>query len=212
MWTLEELRSALSDRLGETSITFWSDGDRDWYLNEAQRMVAAVTRGIQSEVSGSVDSSSRTLTLPTKVLNGSASMGYVENGRALSVVEVDRANLISPNWRTLVGSPLWVILDLPADIAYVSPAPSFAVTVYLSVSVLPTDMSADSDELFDGVEIMEKYQGTVLNFAAALALLKERYDGDAERFYQFGMQELQALGVKPTDIPSFQDLREVSNG
>jgi len=175
-------------------------------------MVAAITRGIHSEVSGTVSTSSRTLTLPAKFLNGSAAMGYVDGGRALSVVDIETANRISPNWRTLVGGPLWIVLDVMGDSAYVTPAPQSSKTVYLTVSVLPTDMSADSDEVFDGADSMEKYQGTVINFAATLALLKERYDGDAERFYQFGMQELTSLGVKPDDIPTFQQMREVANG
>jgi len=212
VWSLFEARSALSDRLGETSTNFWSNADRTRYLNEAQRFVAAVTRGVPSEVTGSVNASSPSLTLPGKLVNAAAGMGYVDGGRALSVIDVETANRISPNWRTLRGSPLWWILDVSGDAAYVSPAPNVNTTVYLSVSILPADLVADSDELFNGVDAMEKYQGTVLNFAAALALLKERYDSDAERFYQFGMQELSNLGVKPDDVPTFQDLREGANG
>jgi len=212
VWSLSDVRAALSDRLGETSIEFWSDEDRIRYLNEAQRFVAAVTRGVPSQVSGSVETSSPTLTLPDKLVNAAAAMGYVDGGRALSVVDIETANMLSPNWRTLVGSPLWIILDVSGDTARVSPVPTSATTVYLSVSVLPDDLASDSDELFNGVDAMEKYQGVVLNIAAALALLKERYDGDAERFYQFAMQEMGALGVKPDDIPTFQQVRETSNG
>jgi hypothetical protein len=159
-----------------------------------------------------VNTASPTLTLPSRLLNGAAAMGYVDGGRTLSVVDIETANMLSPNWRSQSGSPLWIILDVTGGEARVSPVPTTDTTVYLSVSVLPAEMTTGSDELFSGVDAMEKYQGVVINIAAALALLKERYDGDAERFYQFGIQELQQLGVKPDDIPTFQNLREAPNG
>jgi hypothetical protein len=56
--------------------------------------------------------------------------------------------------------------------------------------------------VFNGEEVMEKYQGALLNFSAAMLLLKERYDGDAERFWQFAMQEMQMLGIDPAKIPN----------
>jgi len=90
--------------------------------------------------------------------------------------------------------------------ARVTPIPTAGTTVYVTVSILPADMSADSDELFDGVDAMEQYQGAIVNFAASLALLKERYDGDAERFYKFAVQEMQQVGVNPQEIPPFREV------
>lgn len=206
MWTLSEIRSKLSDRLGESSTTFWSDDERTDFINEGQRFVASLTRGIPSTVSGAVETSSPTLTLPGRTISGSATMGAIDGGRVLPVITVEQANMVSPNWRALVGRPIWFILDLVNAEARVSPVPSTSTNVSLTVSILPTNLSGDSDELFDGVDAMEQYQGVVLNIAASLALLKERYDGDAERFYQFAVQELQQLGVNPQDIPPFRQV------
>jgi hypothetical protein len=75
------------------------------------------------------------------------------------------------------------------------------MAVVVNVSVLPDDLVGDGNPLFGGVQVMEKYQGALLNIAISLLLLKERYDGDAERFYQFAVQELQTVGVDPASIP-----------
>jgi len=206
VWTLSEVRSKLSDRLGEDSIVFWEDADRDSYINEAQRLVSSITRGITSTAFGTVNTSTPSITLPNKMINGTATMGYVDGGRSLSIISVEQANLVSPNWRTQRGSPLWIILDTMTATARVTPIPTAGTTVYVTVSILPADMSADSDELFDGVDAMEQYQGAIVNFAASLALLKERYDGDAERFYKFAVQEMQQVGVNPQEIPPFREV------
>lgn len=208
MWSLSEARDKLADRLGEDSTVFWSADDRDSYINEAQRWIAAITRGVTSQVSGTVSTSSPTVTLPAKTISGSASMGYVDGGRTLAIIDVEQANLVSPNWRTQRGSPLWVILDTVAGEARITPLPTSSKTVYLTVAILPSDVSTGSDELFNGVDVMEKYQGALINIAASIALLKERYDGDAERFYQFAVQELQQMGINPQQIPPFRQLQQ----
>lgn len=80
------------------------------------------------------------------------------------------------------------------------------MTVTGKVAVLPDDLKNSSDELFSGVSTMEKYQGALLNYAAYLALLKERNDGGAERFYQLALAELKSLGVNPNNIPPAQEV------
>jgi hypothetical protein len=93
------------------------------------------------------------------------------------------------------------LVEPSEDRIYFTPTPTSAVDVSARVSVLPADLENDSDVVFGGEEVMEKYQGALLNVAAAYLLLKERYDGDAERFYQFAVQELQAVGLDPARIP-----------
>lgn len=209
MWTLANTRTRLSDRLGEDSTVFWDQTARDSYINDAQRFVASVTLGVPETVSGAVSSTTPYLTLPDKILSAHAASGYVDGGDAITAIGIEQANLYSPNWRTFKASyPEWAILDLQSKRAYLSPIPKTSKTVYLTVSVLPDDLTLTSDTLFNGVPVMEKFQNVVLQMAATYALLKERYDGDAERYYQFAVQELQTLGVNPNAIPSF---REVSN-
>ena len=208
MWTLSEIRDKLSERLGETSTTFWTAIERTGYINEGQRFVASLTRGVPSTVSQVVNTSTPTIALPGKTFNAAATMGEIDGGRVLPVVTIERANLVSPNWRSLSGRPFWIVLDIPTATARVTPVPSTDTNVSLTVSIYPSDLSSDSDELFNGTDAMEKYQGVVLNMAASLALLKERYDGDAERFYQFAIQELQQLGISPQEIPPFRQVVE----
>ena len=211
MWTLAQTKARLSDRLGETSEVFWSEADRTYYINDAQRMLASVTRGVEEAVTGTVSSTTPYLTLPTRVVNAHPTNGFIDDGDSLNVVPIQIANSVAPNWRTLRGlEPKWFIVDLEARRAYVSPIPS-STGVTLSVAVLPddfaTDGSDDAQVLFGGSSIMEKYQGALVQLAAVYALLKERYDQEAEKYYQFFMQELQAMGVNPTDIPTLGEVR-----
>jgi hypothetical protein len=95
------------------------------------------------------------------------------------------------------------------DRVYLSPTSEAAVPVTVNVSVLPADLVGDNDQLYLGEETMEKYLNATINVAASILLLKERYDGDAERFYQFAIQDLQQLGVAPEEIPPIP--RQVSS-
>jgi hypothetical protein len=138
-----------------------------------------------------------------KLVGEYVSAGWVVGGgtQALNNIRVDQANMAFPEWAQAVGTPRWAILIPDEQRVYISPTPVTPIEVSVKVSVLPDDLTDTTDELFNGEPIMEKYQGALLNIAAALLLLKERYDGDAERFYQFAIQEMQSLGVNPTEIP-----------
>jgi hypothetical protein len=111
------------------------------------------------------------------------------------------ANQVDPGWSVRVGVPRWVLVEPSEDRVYFSPTPAADVAVSARVAVLPAELTDDTDVVFNGEEVMEKYQGALLNFAAAMLLLKERYDGDSERFWQFAVQEMQMLGIDPAKIP-----------
>ena len=210
MWTLGQARTRLGERLAEVSVVFWTEDERDHALNEAQRFVAAVTKGVPLTLSGSVDTDTPYLPVTGTLLGEYAVAGRVDGGRSLNFVSQEAADRGFPTWTTFVGTPRWIIPAANEDRVYLSPAPTFATPVTVNVSVLPPEMGVSGDILFGDATVMEKYQGVVLNIAAALSLLKERYDGDAERFYQFARQELQDLGVTPASIP--QTVQEVPSG
>ena len=204
MWNLSQMRTRLGQRLAETSTVFWGESEREGYINEAQRFVASITKGVPQEVSGTVDSDTPYLPVSGKPLGEYPSAGVVD-GRRVTFVPIEVANAMDPHWGETVGSPRWLIFDPQFSRVYVSPKPYTAMTAEVAVSILPADLVNDSDELFGGAVAMEKYQGVVLNIAAALALLKERYDGDAERFYAFAVNELQSLGFRPAEIPPLRE-------
>lgn len=205
MWTLGEARTHLSNRLAEASPTFWSSAERDTAINDAQRFIAAVTRGVPSEVTGTVSTTTPYLAAPGKLLGEYVTAGRVVGGSALSTVPLEAADRLYPGWPTHVGTPRWVIAAPQEARVYFAPVTVAGNAVSAWVSILPADLSADGDSLFGGEQVMEKYQSPLLNIAAAYMLLKERYDGDAERFYQFGVQEIQSLGVDPARIPPLRE-------
>lgn len=208
MVTLAQARRHLRDRIAEEGVEFWSSQDEVMYINLAQNFIAAVTRGVTAEVEGQVGRDNTFLPLPPRVINAHQLSGYIDDsGDVMGTVSAADANLISPSWRNFVGKrPKWFILDVDAKRAYVSPIPHRDVTVNLRVSVLPAEVTDDSDELFNGVDAMDKYFNATINMAAMYAFHKERYDGEAERAYGWVINELQQLGVNPNAVPPFQQV------
>lgn len=209
MWTLAEARARLSDRLSEDSTVFWSGEARNDYLNDAQRFIASLTRGIVFDVTGVVGVNNPFLPLPANVFNASPAQGYTATGRVLTTVPIHQANLWDLHWRRHRSkTPMWVVTDFARRRAYVSPVPVPNMEIQVAVAVHADTLVNDTQLVFNGSGPMEKYQTVLLNIAAAYALLKERYDQDAERYYQFAMQELSALGVSPEEIPTFSVVRD----
>ncbi len=206
MWNFGQLKDRLADRLAEVSTVFWGEEDRKSYLNEAQRFIASITRGIPHTASDVVSPSIPYLILPERVLNAHIISGDDGLGNAMATIPINIANIVFPSWRTYVGIPSWFILDIANQKAYVHPIPRSARTMNITVSVFPDDMVDDVDYPFNNTSLMEKYQNVLLQIAATYALLKERYDGDAERYYQFAVGELNSLGVNPHDIPPFRQV------
>ena len=201
MWDLATTRTRLGERLAEASTVFWGDTERDDAINDAQRFIAAVTRGVPTTLTGTVSQATPYLTSPAKLLGDYISAGRVDSGGALSFTPLEVVDRAYPGWRSAVGSPRWVIVAPQEDRVYLAPTTVAGDAVTVFVSILPPDLALDSDPLFAGEPVMEKYQSALLNMAAFYLLLKERYDQDAERFYQFAFQELQNLGVSPAEIP-----------
>lgn len=201
MWTLAQARQRVTARVGEESTVFWSIEDRHNAINDAQRFIAAVTKGVPLTVTGTVEASKPYLEVNGNIVGMHGSAGRVVNGPALTMQAIDVADLTFPAWRTYTGNPRWVILDTGNSRAYVAPAPKQQTEVEVVVAVTPAELTDDNDLLFSGVKSMERYQNALVNFAVAMLLLRERFDGDAERFYQFAVNELRDAGIDPTAIP-----------
>lgn len=209
MWTLSEARASLTTRIGEESTVFWSTADRTAAINDAQRFIASLTKGVPLVVSGSISTASPSLTVSGNIVGMHGSAGRITDGAALSMVPIDAANAGFPAWRTYVGTPKWAVVDVAESKVYFAPIPSTSTAVEVTLAVSPAELVDDNDELFSGQASMDKYLGALINYAAAMLLLRERFDGDAERFYQFALQELQMLGIDPNVVPSF---KAVANG
>lgn len=205
MWNLNHIRERLKDRLAEESTVFWSASERDDAINDAQRFISAATHGVPLTVTEHVSEMQPYVPIAGhKLLGEYATAGWMAGNtlRALQGVSIQIANVLYPGWPQARGKPRWSIVAPDELRVYISPVPADPVAVSVKVSVLPADLALDSDVVFAGEQVMEKYQGPLLNLAVAYCLLKERYDGDAERFYAIAMQELSALGVDPARLPN----------
>lgn len=210
MWTLSEARERLGRRLAEETATFWDTTERNNAINEAQRFIAAITKGVPQQLTGAVVTATPYLSITGKVVGEFTTSGRIDDGAALRPVAIEVADVQDPNWRTRAGTPRWIVVDAGEERVYVTPVPSTSTDITVNVAVIPPDVTVDSTELFGGALVMEQYLGALLNVAASLCLLRERYDGDAERFFQFAMQELQALGVDPARIPKFGEVAQAA--
>lgn len=202
MWTLSQLRQQLTYRLAETSGVFWEPAERDAYLNEAQRFVAAITRGVPSQIMGEVTSAVPYLLLPDKFVEEGSAGVYVERGNALTTIPRRMLDIIDPGWRNLYGTPRWALFDTQSDQLRIIPIPNKRIHVVGNITVLPDDMEQGSDPAFNGEAAMEKYLSPMVTLAAAYAILKERYGEDVNLFYGIFREEMMALGVKPDEVPT----------
>lgn len=199
MWTLAEARSRVTARAGEASTQFWTEEDRNDAINDAVRFISAVTNGVPRTETGAISSTTPYLSITGNITGVHGSAGNIVGGAALTVVPIDVADRKFPGWRTFAGTPRWVVLDTRTNRAYLTPVPADSTNVTVTVAVTPGPITAG--ELFFGNDSMEKYLGALVNYAVAMLLLKERFDGDAERFYQFAVNELREVGVDPSRIP-----------
>lgn len=211
MWTLGQLRTRLSQRLGEDSTVFWREEERDSYLNEAQRRVAAMTGGVTKSIEHTVTGILDPLILPPTTLGVHEVGGDMTDGTVLTVLNKREADYIWPGWRRAYGKPRWIVLDVGSARAFAVPAPPPGkppLFVGLTVAYLPPDLTSGEQVLFESQTGMEKYQGATVTLAACLGLLKERYDGDAERFYSFFVREMQDVGMELGRLPSWKQVQQ----
>lgn len=232
--TLDVVRDRLTDRLAEESTVFWSNASRTAAINDAQRMVSAVTRGVPERVVGAIGGGNRTLpfsgrpvaqdaatgvvlgTVGNLPIVGSAVVGSailggqaVSVGRTLVAVRRDVADALSPYWWGISGMmPRWMVIDEASKELRFTPVPTILVDVDVNVRVLPDELVQDGDWLFNGVDFMDKYLETVILYAAAILFLRERYEGDAERFYNLAMVEMQRLGHAAGELPPLPTTQE----
>lgn len=209
MKTLSELKTSLSDRLAEFSTVFWSDQERTNLLNEAQLFVAKLAGGIPRRYT----TDSTIFTMPDYWIGSFESSGHVRraDGRSHAVrfISAGQLDRVFPDWRspTFKLNPMWVVLDRESRQAQVVPALPADATLELTFGALPPDLRNGSDLLFDGQAALSIYESPVVTLAAGFALLKERYENDAERFFTLAMQNLTALGIDPYSIPLWEAVK-----
>ena len=223
MWTLADIREGLANRLAEaqTEITFWGTEERDFAINEAQRWVASITKGVPHTFEWLInvgDSSFFNIPDGYTVIGEASSSGseeysgQVPDGRALTYIPWNSLEQVWSGWRRFRGDPRWLTIEYSRNRLWLvprpyDPLPNFPLRYLVSIAVLPADLEDESDVLFrpsaddESIGYMQKYQGVVLNYATGLALLKERIDGEAERYINLAVNELQVLGVLPANFP-----------
>lgn len=225
--TLDSVRLRLTDRLAEESTVFWSEESRVQAINDAQRIVSAVTHGVPEKVLGDIGGATRVLAVQGRPVGEDAATGVVlgddpQGARvgsarvgtslvgllgvfvkhAIVAVRRDVADALNPHWWGVSNlEPRWMIVDEAYKQVHFTPVPRTPVGVEVEVRVLPQEVTQDNDLLFNGVDFMDKYLQVVILYAAAILLLRERYEGDAERFYGLAMAELQRLGHASGDLP-----------
>lgn len=203
MITLGEARTRVTERLAETSGVFWSDTARNRAVNDAVRLVATVTKGVEDTFTPEMGETS--VDFGSSTLTGVNFVTAKYGAYSLPAVSADEVSLINRCAKGSVGlSPRWLVVDERSNEAFLHPTPASALPWSVDAHVLPGIVTVDSDPLFLGKPIMDKYITPTVLLACAYLLLQERFDGDAERFYQLALQELTMLGVDATTIPPLQ--------
>lgn len=198
MQTFSQLRDDVTSLLAETSVAFWSTEDRNDALNRAQRHIAALAGGVPANISDSFSNATPYVIVldddairmwPSQVMT-------TANGRALNVIDSVAASRLDPQWATREGTPRWGVWDSGQTRLYFVPKPEVAagsVAVTFTIATMPAEMSGDDDYPFNDHPAFEQFQTALVNYAVGLALMKQHYDDDANRFLQLANAELGAL-------------------
>lgn len=203
MITLGEARERVTERLAETSGVFWTNSARNQAVNDAARLVATVTKGVDETFTPALNE--------TRVDFGAstlAGVNYVKahyGAHSLPAVSADEVSIVNRRSGGKVGlAPRWLVVDERSNEAFLHPTPASPLAWSVDAHVLPGIVTVDSDPLFLGKPNMDKFINPTVLLACAYLLLQERFDGDAERFYQMALQELTMLGVDSNSIPPLQ--------
>lgn len=207
MITLAEMRSRVTSMLAEESQVFWSQTERNRAINDAQKFIAALTQGVQVSIlsSGPTSPSVYFGTYPVAGVKH-AEGEWGTDSLVLPAIDIEAIRVIDRHWRREVPlPPRWIVVDAAASSVWLYPNPEIALRQYwiAKLKVIPGDAS-DNDLLFSGAVSMEKFLVATALIACAYLLLKERFDNEAEKYYQMGVQELQILGVDSGSIPPLQ--------
>ena len=208
MITLGQARERVTERLAETSGVFWSEEARNRAINDAARLVATLTKGVTKTYS--IPANNFAHNFGNDILAGinHISASFVTGSSIVIVpaVSFTEASKVSRNFSFFAGSaPRWLVVDESNGTAFLRPIPPAPFPSWnITANVIPAPVQNDNDNLFLGNSSMDKYITPTVLLACAYLLLQERFDGDAERFYQLGLQELTMLGVDSTTIPPLQ--------
>lgn len=200
MITLGEARERVTEKLAEVSSVFWTEPARNRAINDAARMVAVTTKGVIQDFP----------TSGVQVQFGSAPLAGVNlinvtyDTVKLPAVSIEEATMTNRNTLKSGLRPRWLLVDERAGVGVLHPLPSVVKPWTVTANVIPPQVNQDTQELFLGSAYMDRYITPTILLACAYLLLQERFDGDAERFYQMALQELTVLGVDATTFPPLQ--------
>jgi hypothetical protein len=203
MWTLSQAIDSVADRLASTQDVFFDKLDLYVYL--AVTTISKLTKGVKAEVTGTITNLSPTIDvapLGVPVLGSDAEGILVDNTWSVSYAPLEVMKMMQRDYAQISGFPRWFTYEPRERRLRFVPAPIVSMPVQGSIPIVPARLTAPTDNaelIFGGNPDMAIYLNAMVNFACHLALLKERYDGDAERFLQLFITELQMLGVNPSE-------------
>lgn len=199
MITLGEARERVTEKLSEVSNVFWTELSRNNAINDAARLVATTTKGVIQVFTGN----GIQVQFGDTPLAGVNLLNVTYGTTTLPAVAKEEATMVSRRNKYGVR-PRWLVVDERAGVGVLHPIPQVVESWNVLANVIPPRVNQDTQELFLGSAYMDRYITPTILLACAYLLLQERFDGDAERFYQMALQELTVLGVDATTFPPLQ--------
>jgi hypothetical protein len=161
-YTLAELKTQLTQRVGENS-TFWLGDEKRDAINEAlnvwQLMVGEFTFGLTLGADGSTFYS-----VPTQI---GAIQRVKFDGEPLTLISINELDLGQPGWQGVSGDPLFYAL-MGANLFALSPQPTSGDIAVEGISETPT-LTNDSDYVMLGDEQLNR----ILDYAEHYCSFKE---------------------------------------
>ena len=177
-WKVKDILNHVQDLIGEPVGSFYNVSTRLTQINQAQRELVQDTRAIQDVAIIPAVVGQAEYDLPSDFLTYGREQPYYSNAisatQKLQVVDVGWLDETFPHWRdaTLsanatpkyladIGQMKFVLHVTPGDLG----------TIYVPYVVAPTDVETLEDEVFNGIETVNRYSLALAYKVAAVYMM-----------------------------------------
>lgn len=162
-WTVQEILDYVQELVGEPAGSYYNLSTRLKMLNQAQREMVRMARGMRSELTQSLTSGQANYYYPFDFGTFNKEQPYVtdsqDNTHKLQVVDVDYMDRRFPGWRdgTVTQATPQYLIMLDTTTYRLYPVPDAGDTLTIPYTPQPTELTDLDDVVFDGLTVLDEF-------------------------------------------------------
>ncbi|TXH50773.1 MAG: hypothetical protein E6Q97_19715 [Desulfurellales bacterium] len=207
-----QVRRNVRDTSADTNFQRYSDAVLTDTINSAQREVVNAVWMLSTDTTFSAAAGTMFYDQPANFL-APLKVAFQKSGTSTRVelTEKSQAGLYSlnQNWESQTGTPIHYYVRQKPDASvkqiglYPAPAATSLGTVYLTYTYTPDDLSADSDEPFNGAPWLRTYHKVIVDYSTGLLKQIEGKDSDATGYFNFAAAGMNRMKERLGEMPNY---------